>query len=225
LASNRKMVVAAKCAPVEEILLNVEKAGITAAELYTNIKWLHDINKVKRICKKFPFRYAIHAPLDGYEPDLLADMAVDLKAEVVVFHDIYWDNEWEYIYNVFKNMNIKVCVENITTVLEPLKFIRRFGFKRCLDIEHLQMECAGVIEGELLPIIQQTAHIHLSGYFFGSNLWHTPIHYSPQHNIDFMNLIKSAGYTGFIVSEAKTSLQTLSEFENLNKFFQKWERD
>lgn len=219
------MVVAAKCAPVEEILVNVEKAGITAAELYTNIKWLHDIDKVKRVCKKFPFRYAIHAPLDGYEPDLLAEMAVDLKAEVVVFHDIYWDNEWEYIYNVFKNMNIKVCVENITTVLEPLKFIRRFGFKRCLDIEHLQMECAGVMEGELLPIIQQVAHIHLSGYFFGSNLWHTPIHYSPQHNIGFMNLIKSAGYTGFIVSEAKTALQTLSEFENLNKFFQKWEKD
>ena len=122
-------------------------------------------------------------------------------------------------------MNIKVCVENITTVLEPLKFIRRLGFKGCLDIKHLQMECAGVIESELLPIIQQAAHIHLSCYFFSSNLWHTHIHYSPQHNTDFMNLIKYSTYTGFIVSEAKTLLQTLSEFENLNKFFQKWERD
>ena len=35
MTSNRKMVVAAKCAPVEEILVNVEKAGLTAAELYT----------------------------------------------------------------------------------------------------------------------------------------------------------------------------------------------
>ena len=51
MTSNRKMVVAAKCAPVEEILVNVEKAGLTAAELYTNIKWLHDIDNAHSILK------------------------------------------------------------------------------------------------------------------------------------------------------------------------------
>ena len=69
------------------------KSGTNRCRIVYNIKWLHDIDKVKHGCKKFPFRYAIHAPLDGYELDLLAEMAVDLKAEVVVFHDIYWDNE------------------------------------------------------------------------------------------------------------------------------------
>lgn len=225
MSFNHKMVIAAKCAPEEEMLANIEKAGIAAVELYTNIKWLHNMNKVKKVCKEFLFRYAVHAPLDGYEPDLLAELVSDLHAEVVIFHDIYWDNEWEYIYNLFKHSGVKVCVENITSVHEPLKFMRRYGFKRCLDIEHLQMECAGVIEDELVPIIQQTAHIHLTGYFFGSNLWHTHIHYSPDHNMDFMNLIKLSGYTGFVVSEAKISLQTLSEFKNLNNFFQKWEKE
>jgi hypothetical protein len=85
------------------------------------------------------------------------------------------------------------------------------------------MECAGVFEEAFLPVIRQTAHIHLTGYNYGSRLWHTHIHHSPEHNVYLLNLLKKAGYSGLVVSEAKVSLQTLSEFKNLREFIRKWE--
>ena len=68
--------------------------------------------------------------------------------------------------------------------------MRRYGFKRCLDLEHLQMQCAGVYEEEFLPVIRQASHIHMTGYFYGSDLWHTHIHQSPSTLFIFLNLLK-----------------------------------
>lgn len=58
MSESHEITIAAKCAPDEAVLKDIEKAGITLAELVDEI-----------------------------------------KAEVVVFHDIYWDNEWEYIFD------------------------------------------------------------------------------------------------------------------------------
>lgn len=223
MSSPATITIAAKCAPDEQILTSIEKAGLSAVELYTNLNYLRNLSKVKKTCKEFSFRYAVHAPNDCFEPDLLAELVDELKAEVVVFHDIFWDDEWEQIASVFTNVRTKVCVENTHSVHEPLKLMRLYGFKRCLDIEHLQMQCAGVFEEEFLPVIRQAAHIHLTGYFYGSDLWHTHIHHSPQHGIYFLNLIRREGYSGFVVSEAKTSLQTYDEFKKLKNFICKEE--
>lgn len=225
MSKYQEITIAAKCAPDEAILIDIEKAGITAVELYVNHNWLHEIKTIKQICRKFSFRYAVHAPNDGYEPDLLAELVDDIKAEVVVFHDIFWEDEWEYIIKVFKDINTKLCIENITSVHETSKLMRRFGLKRCLDIEHLQRECAGIFEEEFIQIMSQSSHVHLTGYLYGSNLWHSHIHHSPEHNIRLFNLLENAGYSGLVVSEAKTSYQTLSEFEMLSKFCQKWKEE
>ena len=93
---------------------------------------------------------------------------------------------------------------------------------RCLDMEHLQIECAGVYEEEFIPVIKQASHIHLTGYASGTGLWHTHIHHSPEHGLYMLNLLKKTGYSGFVVSEAKKSLQTYAEFEKLNDFYRKW---
>ena len=197
------MIIAAKCAPEEKILKDIERADLSAVELYASGSYLCKLDDIKRICKRFSFRYAVHAPNDGYRPELLAELVDDIKAEIVVFHDIYWDDEWGHIAEVFKTSKATICIENTHSVHEPLKLMRRYGFKRCLDLEHLQMQCAGVYEEEFLPVIRQASHIHMTGYFYGSDLWHTHIHQSPEHSIYFLNLLKKAGYSGFVVSEAK----------------------
>lgn len=213
------MIIVAKCAPDEKILKDIERAGLSAVELYTNIDYLYKLDSIKQICKKFPFRYAVHAPNDGYEPKLLSELVDAIGAEIVVFHDIYWADEWEHIVRVFKNSKAKNCIENTHSVHEPLKLMRRYGLKRCLDLEHLQMQCAGVYEDEFLPVMQQASHIHMTGYFYGSDLWHTHIHQSPEHSVYILNLLKKADYQGLVVSEARTSLQTYDEFKRLNDFF------
>ncbi len=222
MSDEQNITIAAKCAPDEKILVDIEKAGLSAVELYTNLNHLHKIKSIKKTCKKFSFCYAVHTPNDCFEPDLLAELVDELKAVAVIFHDIFWCDEWEQIAEVFKNIKSKICIENTHSVHEPLKLMRRFGMNRCLDLEHLQMQCAGVYEEEFLPVIRQSAHIHLTGYFYGSDLWHTHIHQSPEHAVYFLNLLVKAGYSGFVVSEAKTSLQTYEEFKKLSDFYKLW---
>lgn len=216
------MTIAVKCAPQEDILNDAEKAGLSAVELYTDVNCLRSIRLTKDICLRYPFRYAVHAPNNSYEPDLLAELVDGIKAEVVVFHNIYWKDEWEHIVRVFEGINTNLCVENVASALETSRLIRRFGLKLCLDLEHLQMQCAGVFEEEFLRVVRHASHIHMTGYFYGSNLWHTHIHHSPEHNMYLLDLLKRAGYSGLVVSEARVSYQTLSEFKMLNEFFQKW---
>ncbi len=223
MPTNKGVTLAAKCAPDEEILANIEKSGISAVEIYTDSGWLQKIDKIKHIPKKFPFRYAVHAPNDCYEPEILAEFVNETKAEVLVFHDIYWDDEWDNIANIFKETTVQICIENTHSTLEPLKFMRRYGFGICLDLEHLQQQCAGIFEKASLPFIRQVSHVHLTGYSFGSNQWHTHIHHSPEHGFYLLDLLRKAGYSGFVVSEATPSFQTLSEFKKLFKFFKEWE--
>ncbi len=213
---------AIKCPPEEKILLDAKKAGLKGVELYLSRRILADISKTVGLCKNFPLWYAVHAPHDEYDPSKLSELVTAIGAEIVVFHNIYWEDEWKDIVGNFKDIKTKLCIENVFGVHEPLKFARRYGLYRCLDLEHLQMECAGVYEEEFITVMKQASHIHLTGYIYGSDLWHTHIHHSPGHGLRLLNVLKEVGYSGFVVSEAKASLQTYEEFKRLNDFFKSW---
>lgn len=219
------MIFAAKCAPDEKILTDIQEVEIQAVELFTNLRHLQNLKEVKRLCSKFPFRYSVHAPNEGFEIAALAELVDDIKAEIIVFHNIYWEDEWEQIIKAFEGVRTKVCLENTSSVLDPLKFIRRYGMGLCLDLEHLQIECAGFFEESFIPFIKQASHIHLTGYTHGSNLWHTHMHNSPEHVRFILNLIKKTSYNGFIVSEAKPSLQSFQDFKLLRDFIDSWDND
>jgi len=79
------------------------------------------------------------------------------------------------------------------------------------------MQCAGVFEAEFSNVTRQAFHVHLSGYYYGSNLWHTHIHHSPEHNMYLLRRLQDTGYSGLIVSEAQKCFQTSNEFKNLSK--------
>ena len=222
---NENMILAGKCAPDEKVLSEVCQAKLEAVELYLSRELLCDAQRVSGICKKFPLRYAIHAPNEGLDVDLLADLANDISAEVVVFHNVYWEDEWPNIIDQFKDMPVRLCMENTYSVHEPVKFMRRYGMGRCLDLEHLQMECAGVYDDVFVTIMREASHVHLTGYTCGSSLWHTHVHHSPEEGMHMLSLLKRSGYSGFVVSEAQASLQTYQEFKALREFYDEWERE
>ncbi|OHD69328.1 MAG: hypothetical protein A2W19_05305 [Spirochaetes bacterium RBG_16_49_21] len=181
-----------------------------------------DLNGIISVCKNFSFRYALHAPLDDFNPTALAHLTEALEAEIVTFHDIYWEDEWFKLIDIFKPVKAKLCIENIGNVHSPLKFMRRYGLGRCLDLEHLQFEISGVFVDEFINVIKQSSHIHLTGYYSGSQFWHTHIHHSPEHGKFMLDLIKRAGYSGFVVSEARIEYQTYDEFKKLYDYYQHW---
>jgi len=217
-----EITLAVKCPPEERLLSYAERAGLTAVELYTTADMMDRAGEIEGICRKFPLRYAVHAPNTGCNPSALAEFTQAVGAEVVVTHDIYWEDEWMEIVNVFSGAKAVLCIENTYSIHEPVKCMRRYVLGRCLDLEHIQMECAGIFEEEFVRFIKQAAHIHLTGYSHGSDLWHTHIHHSPELGAYFLNLIHRSGYSGFVVSEAKSSYQTVEEFRALNDFFLQW---
>lgn len=225
MPKSAKFIIAAKCAPEDEALSHVEEAGLKAVELFTNAGLLKDIKKIKKVCAQHKLRYAFHVPTAGFEPEALAELASGISAEAVVFHNIYWDDEWARIAKKFKGIPAKVCVENTYSVHEPVKFMRRYGMGRCLDLEHIQLECAGIYREAFKPFIREASHIHMTGYYHGSELWHTHIHYSPERSMDMLDLLEESNYKGFVVSEARHEQHTLDEFRNLQEFFDKWKNN
>lgn len=222
MVKHKGFVIAAKCAPCKGFLSDIKRSGLEAVELYLSRRFLGDLNKIIGLCRRYSFRYAVHAPNDYFNIDKLKKIVDALAAEIVVFHNIYWEGEWEAIVRAFRDVSTRLCLENTYSVHEPVKFMRRYGIGRCLDLEHLQLECAGIYEEEFIRVIKEAAHIHLTGYIYGSRLWHTHLHHSERHAAYFLDLLKKAGYSGLVVSEAKQSLQNYREFKRLNDFYLKW---
>jgi hypothetical protein len=200
----------------------VHQSGLKAVELYLDNTWLDRAAEILDSCGSFPLRYAIHAPNDSFRPEELARLALGLRAEIMVFHDIFWDDEWEILKNAFLTLPTKICIENIATMHQPLKFMRRFGMGLCLDLEHLQLEVGGVYKDEFLRLMRMASHVHLTGYSFGSQLWHSHIHQSPVPCSALLNLLEMANYSGMIVSEARVDYQSLDEFSRLFTFSREW---
>lgn len=213
---------AVKSSPDEKIFLDIKKAGLEAVELYLSQSILDESSKIIQLCKRFPFQYAVHAPNDGYDPEILLKLTEGIGAKILVFHSIFWEDEWKKIAHTFQNSETKLCVENVSSIHDPSKIVRRYGFGRCADLEHMQMECAGVYEEEFIQYFKKALHIHMTGYVYGSKLWHTHIHHSAEHSLYLLDLLDRAGYGGFLVSEARVSLQTYEEFKRLNDFFEQW---
>lgn len=213
-----------KCAPKESIFLDIKNAGISVVELYLTNKILEEFEKIVDLCGSFPFKYSVHAPTDSLDFYTLGSLVEAIGAEIVVFHNIYWEHEWENIIEVFKKIRAKICIENISSIHETIKFKMRYGMGICLDLEHLQLECSGLYEEEFIKIIKNSTHIHMSGYCYGSQLWHTHIHYSPENSIKLLNLLKEANYSGFVISEARLLLQNFNEFKRLNDFYTNWSK-
>lgn len=213
------MILAAKCRPNPILFDQVAQAGITGMELYLSAQIIEHPKEIARLCAKFPFKYAVHAPNDCHSPKTVRDIALAVGAKVCVYHDIFWEDEWRETIAAFENSGVKICVENILDIHEPAKFERRYQTGRCLDLEHLQMECGGVYEEEFVPWIKKAHHIHLTGYSAGSSLWHTHLHFDPHHSAYMLSLIEKTGYEGLVVSEARVTTQTAEDFRDLAEFF------
>lgn len=213
------IVMAAKCAPEKEILGYIHRAGLNAVELYLSRNILN--TPIVDICKEFPLRYALHAPEDIFDPEGLATLAGQLGAETVIFHDIYWESEWDHIADVFSSRKASVCVENVGSIISTFRIMRRYGFRLCLDLEHLQIEIGGVFEDEFRRMMSKAGHVHMTGYRFGTDLWHTHMHQSPEHSKHLLELLSGTGYHGMVVSEARTDLQREEAFRGLSEFSRK----
>jgi len=200
----------------------IQRAGLRAVEVWTDDSVLRRAEEVIRLCRRFDFRYAVHAPTDGFNPRALAGLAEGIKAEVTVCHNIYWEDEWRELSLAFRDLPAKLCVENVFAPIEVTRVMRRFELGLCLDLEHIQLQANGVFEEGYLPVMRRASHVHMSGYYFGSEKWHTHLHHSPGHSRRLLDLLRAAEYSGLVVSEARVSLQTEEEFRALSRFAGDW---
>jgi len=135
MKSKSSLQLAAKCLPNPKILKRIESAKINAVELYTNAECLKKVDIVS-ICNDFPLSYVVHAPNDIVAPKETFKLAQAIGANVVVTHDIYWEDEWPEVVKIALNTGISLAIENIDGLFTFEKVLLRYGVKRCLDFEH-----------------------------------------------------------------------------------------
>ena len=210
-----------KCAPDKKLLSLVADAGFAGVELYTNRHIIAAGDRVIKLCRNFKLRYAVHGPNDDCRVEDLVNFIRKFRPEVLILHNLYWDDEWEYLYKKTKGLPTKVCLENTFSITEPVRFMRRYGFRMCTDLEHLQVEAAGLFGEVFLDILKQAGHVHITGYRYGKTEWHTPAYFNPGHTLKLFRLIKNSGYSGLLVSEAGVKYQTKEGFEQLKRFSEK----
>jgi hypothetical protein len=215
---------AIKCAPKEEIFDIAQRCGIGHIELYTSDSLLTETEKIIDLCNSYPFIYLIHAPTQGYQPSEVAHLSYSLNAPVTVFHNIYLEREWQQIADIFSNIDTTVCIENLANAMDAVAYMRIHGFRRCLDFEHLIIETNGIVEEFLPALIRQACHVHLTGYTFGSNKWHTPIHHAKEQSRFILDYLKKEQYSGVVTSEAAVCYQTEQEISRVIDFFNSWQK-
>jgi hypothetical protein len=219
-----QMNLAIKCAPEKGIFDIAQRCGIGHIELYTSDSLLAETDNIIGLCNSYPFIYLIHAPTQGYQPSEVARLSHSLKAPVTVFHNIYLETEWQEIADIFSDIDTAVCIENLANAMDAAAYMRIHGFGRCLDFEHLIMETNGIVEEFLPSLIRETRHVHLTGYTFGSNKWHTPIHHAKEQSAFILDYLKKEQYAGVVTSEAAVSYQTEQEITRLVDFFNSWQK-
>jgi hypothetical protein len=215
---------AIKCAPKKEIFNIAQRCGINHIELYTSDSLLSETDQIINLCHSYPFSYIVHAPTQGYQPAQVAHLSQTLNAPVTVFHNIYLETEWQEIADIFSSVHTTVCIENLANAMDAVAYMRIYGFRRCLDFEHLIMETNGIVEEFLPGLIRQTYHVHLTGYTFGSDNWHTPIHYAKEQSRFILDYLKKERYAGIVTSEAAVNYQTEQEITRLVNFFNSWQK-
>lgn len=91
MIKHKGFVIAAKCAPCKRFLSDIKRSGLEAVELYLSMRFLGDLDEIICLCRGYRFRYAVHAPNDYFNIEKLKKTVDSLAAEIVVFHNIYWD--------------------------------------------------------------------------------------------------------------------------------------
>ena len=218
MKSKSSLQLAAKCLPDPKILERIESAKINAVELYTDAECMKKVDIVS-ICDDFPFSYVVHAPNDIVAPKETFELAQAIEANVVVTHDIYWEDEWPEVVKVALDTGISLAIENIDGLFSFEKVLLRYGVKRCLDFEHAVFLMRGFYPDGLKKVIPKTIHVHLSGYEYGNQKYHTHFYESPEHAFKVLGFLESNGYNGMVVSEASIEYQQAEHFKKLKDFF------
>lgn len=218
------MRLALKCAAEERFLDLAAEAGAEAVELYTDARLAGKLDATVALCRRYPFAWAVHAPVDGSAVEAAVSLADALSASAVVLHCVYWEDEWPVIARLFRGRERMVCVENLGPSVLQYPVLRRYGFRRCLDLEHLILEVDGIPEDFLHTLLPQVGHVHMTGYTPGGEAWHTPVHHAPEQGRRLLDILLRGGYRGLVVSEAAVRHQTAAEFRATVAFFDGWRR-
>lgn len=209
---------AAKSIPTYDTFSILEDVGIKAVEVYTDASQLNR-EDIINVCHDFNFDYVVHAPNDIYAPDKTFTLAKSIKAKLVVTHDIYWEDEWPEFIQSSMDSGIPIAIENVDGTSTFQKVLRRYHLKRCLDFEHLIYQMGGFAPNVLTNIINDTVHVHLTGYEHGNGKHHTHFFKSCKQSIEILTFLINCDYNGMVVSEALPEYQTREQFQNLVDFY------
>lgn len=207
--------------PSNKIFSIIEEVGISAVEVYSNKNSLQSLEIID-VCKQFDFEYVLHAPNDIFAISDTFNLAKSIDANLIVAHDLFWEDEWKKIMQISKDFGIPLAIENTDGFLFCEKVIRRYNAKRCIDFEHLTLQTntlTPTVLNLVKPTIKDTIHVHMTGYKTGNGMHHSHFYKSPIQSERILKFLLDNKYNEMAVSEAAVEYQTKEHFQKLKVFY------
>jgi sugar phosphate isomerase/epimerase len=212
------MKIAAKVAPNVNELEVVKDVGFENIEVFTNKNYLK--NNFADNLNSFDFDYAVHAPTDNYDENVV-DFAASINAKIVVVHDVVETEKLARIVELADSLGINICVE-FPSVAKKSGSSRFLELKRqiekcrmCLDVEH------AIVRNEfplfLNIVAKDIYNVHISG---SPPKIETPPQDNPEQVKMAVAELRKIDYSGFLVAEMGLEYQKREIFIKTKEFLE-----
>ena len=112
--------IAAKCGPETHIFSAVHESVLQGVEIYLYGQWLDRVHEVIELSRNFPLRHALHGSVDTFRSHELIELASAFQAEIIVFHDVLWEDKWAVVRYTFAPLPTRVWLNMFRRSLKKI---------------------------------------------------------------------------------------------------------
>jgi hypothetical protein len=223
---------ATKFAPRLAALETAYRAGFRFAELWLDAAALAEWQTAVRLCRQYPFHYALHFPnrLDAADTVLEQTVALyrALHAGCIVIHQPMIDRYGEPLLRL--EPGLRLAVENHKLAPEEFTAWAERNPGLALDVEHVwKFTLPEAPLNQLLEQVRQfltlygskLRHVHLPGYWPGLRE-HRPMYCACDLVFPVLSLLAEAEFEGLVVSEVNPEHQNAAELRMDMLLFDLW---
>jgi sugar phosphate isomerase/epimerase len=223
---------ATKFRPHSTAFETARRAGFRCVEFWLDPHVLEQWPRVSALAQQYPFRYALHFPnrtdLSSASLRQTVQLYRELDCTALVIHQPMYEKYAEFLLRL--EPALELAVENHRLDESSLLRWAQESPGLTLDVEHLWKftleDCSlddlvDAVDRLLVRHVEKLQHVHLPGYWAGSDE-HRPMHHAQPMVVPVLSLLADYGFSKLIVSEANEAYQNLDDLSRDVQLYESW---